>query len=527
MEQSLSSLTYKGSISEAILEATNQKKLLVVYISGEDAESVNLENTTWTDLKVVESLLKYAILLHITEGSADAANFYAIYPQKSVPSITTIGYNGTQVWKSEGFVTAEVVASSLEKAWLSLHIQETTASVLTAALASKKSELPTSGTSVIRSSEQGSSSGTTVASPASEKHDQSSEARALGKPEIAKEKNTEVGVKASSKPFSDSQSGSVEDKHYSSTTEAAKNLRSLVIADPEHSGVEHTTFATEEGSPGPEMNIHHHSGVHGRCSPIISAEAVQHEGAVGPDGKIDASGDCGKVSETSDVHLNIRLPNGVSLQEKFSVASTLRMVKDHVDRNQASGMGSYDLAIPYPRKVFSDQDLSKSLSELSLFNRQALIVVPHQRASGYHEGGSLSSEQTNASSKADSSNDSEAGYFAFIKGLLSYVNPLSYFGGDTSSSSSGKDSQTGTWEYSPNPALRDNLARNDRTLPFSPNHGTSSGSNDRNSKKPTTARFGSNIHTLRHDEDDDRFKDRNAFWNGNSTQYGSGDNNGR
>ncbi|KAL5849176.1 hypothetical protein ACOSQ4_007189 [Xanthoceras sorbifolium] len=505
MERSLSSLTFRGSIPEAILEAKNQKKLLVVYISGEDAESVNLENTTWTDLKVAESILKYAILLHIKEESADAANFCAIYPLKSVPCITAIGYNGVQVWKSEGFISAEVLTSSLEKAWLSLHIQETTASVLTAAFASKKSELPTSGTS-----EQGSSSGTAVLLPASEKHDQSSEARASVKPEIVKEKNTEVGVKAFSKPFSYSQSESVEDKHSTSSTKA----------EPENSGVEHKSFGSEEASSAPERN-----------SLRISAEAndeVQHEEAVGPhDGKIDASGDCGKVRETNDVHLNIRLPNGVSLQEKFSVTSTLRMVKDYVDRNQASGMGTYDLAVPYPRKVFSDQDLSKSLLELSLCNRQALIVVPHQRASGYHEGGSFSSRQTSSTSNADSSNDSEGGYFAFIKGILSYVNPFSYFGGGSGSSSSEEDSQTGTWEYSPNPTLRDNLARNDLThLPFSPNRGTSSGRNDRNSRKPTTSHFGGNIHTLRHDEDDDRFNDRNAFWNGNSTQYG-GDNNGR
>lgn len=78
-------------------------------------------------------------------------------PQKSVPCITAIGYNGVQVWQNgmtsnlklcfwlefrtthnhvlnmwlfsllnkltEGFVGPEDLASSLEKAWLSLHIQ--------------------------------------------------------------------------------------------------------------------------------------------------------------------------------------------------------------------------------------------------------------------------------------------------------------------------------------------------------------------------------------------------------------------
>ncbi|XP_037493439.1 plant UBX domain-containing protein 11-like [Jatropha curcas] len=123
MENSLSELTYKGSIPEAILESKKQKKLFVVYISGADSDSIELEKSTWTDLKVAESLSKYCILLHILEGSADAANFSAIYPQKSFPSITAIGYNGAQLWYSEGFISAEVLASSLEKAWLSLHIQ--------------------------------------------------------------------------------------------------------------------------------------------------------------------------------------------------------------------------------------------------------------------------------------------------------------------------------------------------------------------------------------------------------------------
>lgn len=34
MESSISSLTYNGSISEAITEARQQKKLFLVYISG-------------------------------------------------------------------------------------------------------------------------------------------------------------------------------------------------------------------------------------------------------------------------------------------------------------------------------------------------------------------------------------------------------------------------------------------------------------------------------------------------------------
>lgn len=67
----------------------------------------------------------------------------------------------------------------------------------------------------------------------------------------------------------------------------------------------------------------------------------------------------------SDVHLNIRLPDCTSLQEKFSLTSILREVKNYVDEKQDISMRSYDLAIPYPRKVFGNDGMN-SLSFLFL-----------------------------------------------------------------------------------------------------------------------------------------------------------------
>uniref|UniRef100_A0A6N2ME85 Uncharacterized protein n=1 Tax=Salix viminalis TaxID=40686 RepID=A0A6N2ME85_SALVM len=78
MESSISAVTFKGSIPEAILESKKQRKLFAVYISGENVESAELEKSTWADSKVTESLSKYCILLHVKEGSTDAMNFSAI-----------------------------------------------------------------------------------------------------------------------------------------------------------------------------------------------------------------------------------------------------------------------------------------------------------------------------------------------------------------------------------------------------------------------------------------------------------------
>ncbi|KAM4113986.1 hypothetical protein ACJW30_04G036500 [Castanea mollissima] len=541
MGMSLSSLTFKGSINEAILEAKKQKKLFVVYISGEDVESSRLEESTWTDSNVAESLAKYCIFLHIPGGSTDAAHFSALYPQKSIPCITAIGYNGVQVWQNEGFVDSEDLASSLEKAWLSLHVQETTVTFLTATLASKNSGAPTSVSNIASSVEQSSSS-TAVPSPLTDGHVQSEEAKPLVISEvieekkdhecIVEEKNTELDDKKSSRSYDASKSNSVLDGQ-SSSTEVAKGSPGPVLANVENFRAYDNSSSAEVGSPAPENINDNGSGFPGGSAKLVDTEvkeAEQDEKAEAVNDKqAYALDDFVRDDKPSDVHLNIRLPSGVNLQEKFSVASTLKMVKEYVDENQQSGLGTYDLAIPYPRKVFSGQDLSKSLSELGLLNRQALIVVPHHRATGYHGEASSSSYQTNFTS-ADSSNGTNGGYFAYVRRILSYMNPFSYLGGGgASSSSSGHESQNGIWKHRPNPTHRNNLAGTVRSYSqYSANQSNSAAGRDDDGKKrqPTTSHFGSNIHTLNHDEDDGRFSDRNAFWNGNSTQYG-GDNDGK
>ncbi|XVF84447.1 hypothetical protein PTKIN_Ptkin17bG0037600 [Pterospermum kingtungense] len=531
--ESLSSITYKGSIPEAILEAKNQKKLFVVYISGEDAESKNLEDSTWTDLKVKESLSKYCILLHIRGGSTDASNFAAIYPQKSVPCITAVGYNGVQVWQSEGFVSAEVLASSLEKAWLSLHIQETTAAVLGAALASNKYESSSSGPSTVSQSEQGSSSSASVPSTTTDEVVRSLESKPAvtsgmieennGSENKVKEKNPELVDKSNSESFSANNLDNVADEQCDASNKATRTVVSSVALSPPVPVSENASSHTVNDCLIPSKGIDHQSSCPSGSSQVSAAEAEkpkQHEKGKGIDDKQDGTSESTATANIpTDVHLNIRLPDSSSLQEKFPVAYTLRMVKDYVDRNQSSGMGSYDLAIPYPRKLFGDQDLNKSLLDLGLLNRQALIVVPHRRTDGF-QGQRSSADQRN-STATEASTGSNGGYFAYIKSFLSYVNPFSYLGGSASSSTTGQESQSGIWEYSPNPTLQNNLAGGNRSYsPSSANRSNSTTRDDSRNRRPTTSRYGSNIHTLKRDEDDDRFNDKNPYWNGNSTQYG-------
>ena len=172
---------------------------------------------------------------------------------------------------------------------------------------------------------------------------------------------TNLGDKTSSKSFNVQKSQTVGDERSTCPTEEDKKSPSSSVTSTDNIIADHTSSAAEDGLLAQVKSVSNHTGVPTGGSELSTTEIKE----VGGDKKAESMDDMvpgtlnnnKKVNVSSDVHLNIRLPDGVSLQEKFSVISTLRMVKDYVDKNQASGIGAYDLAIPYPRKTFSDQGM--------------------------------------------------------------------------------------------------------------------------------------------------------------------------
>jgi hypothetical protein len=171
---------------------------------------------------------------------------------------------------------------------------------------------------------------------------------------------TNLGDKTSSKSFNVQKSQTVGDERSTCPTEEDKKSPSSSVTSTDNIIADHTSSAAEDGLLAQEKSVSNHTGVPTGGSELSTTEIkeVGDKKAESMDDMVPGTlNNNKKVNVSSDVHLNIRLPDGVSLQEKFSVTSTLRTVKDYVDRNQASGIGAYDLAIPYPRKTFSDQGM--------------------------------------------------------------------------------------------------------------------------------------------------------------------------
>ncbi|XP_073099210.1 plant UBX domain-containing protein 11 [Elaeis guineensis] len=537
MEGSTYSLTYKGSIPDAIAEARKQKKLFVVYISGEDENSVHLEQSTWADLSVAEAVSKCCIFLHLRQESVDASQFSAIYPQKSIPSISAVGLNGVMLWQHEGHISAESLVESIEKAWAALHVQETAMTLLTAALASKKPE-PLSSPSVAPT-EQGVSSSLDVASTSTDKPMKDTLA---GSSTDSKKQSLEVQVGETSHDKtancaeetcsqSDYANGAKisRDEQSSSATNTGKEALKSVLRDVDSSAPcndvcgstapqEKSTLDENHAMASPEL-----AGGMTICGPGSSKITYNELEIKGEAKMVDEMTDCSSAVKSNDVHLSIRMPNGTSLQTKLTLADTLRSVKSFVDENRVDEVGPYDLAVPYPRKLFNEQDMNRTLSELGFASREALIVVPHRQATRPPRDQPSSYDGWNTQSGAGSG-VSGGGYFEYVKRVMSYMNPFSYFGGGASSSSSEPSPSAGLWQYRPNPALHNHLSGLEASRRSSfPNHQNPPAGDSASNTRRTSRPVGSNIHTLRDHEDESQFGDRNVFWNGNSTQFGGDD----
>lgn len=66
----------------------------------------------------------------------------------------------------------------------------------------------------------------------------------------------------------------------------------------------------------------------------------------------------------SEVQLQIRLTNSTTLKRTFGAKEPLSSVRLYVELNRNDGQGPFSLMIPFPRKVFDEEDYEKPLDVL-------------------------------------------------------------------------------------------------------------------------------------------------------------------
>lgn len=607
MEVSLSSIAFKGSVSQAIVAAKISRKILLVYIGDPGEKSVHLEQFTLRDSEVVKLLSEYYVVLHLLEGSVDVVHFSAFCPYKSAPALSAIGYNGSLLWQYEGYINANDLIASLEKARTDLHSQEVVSNlVLSEHEGNLNTAEPHPSSGEIHSHQSSISQTISESTCGTEETAQTAVSiRDDGQEDLASTNVISVSVtpgRPSNVSSSNCDSIANSTRSSTSTVEKSGNLAfrnkkatdstcvlvqtkesadalvsnlaennpqrgntvnpadtniegEMLKADDELFRVQTINVATlgleqptteivPEGETGDQGTSHVIADVNNKGEMLQADDQLFREqssnvdsfslvteqptteivpnGGTGDQGSSHVMDDLSArrlpTRDSSSIYLQIRLLNGSSLQAKFQATDTLRRVKDYVNENWTDGNKAFSLAIPYPRKVFDEEDMGKVLSELNLGTRVAMILVPFKSATSPSDWRSSSQANNMGSPSSLRNGEASPGLFARI---LSYFNPFSYFSGaSTNQDSTSRDS---VWQYGPNPSLQSVFKDGSQNSSYmSRSNVPGKDQKASGSSKVEKKGWGSNIHTLKHDEDES-FRDQNAFWNGNSTQYGGDD----
>uniref|UniRef100_A0ACD6A6P3 Uncharacterized protein n=1 Tax=Avena sativa TaxID=4498 RepID=A0ACD6A6P3_AVESA len=520
MERTIDSLTYKGSIPEAINQSRREKKLFVIYISGEDETSSRLEQSTLVDEHVAEVISRCCIFLQLKQGNVDALQFSAIYPQKSIPSVSVVGLNGAMLWNHEGYISPEDLKESIEKAWAALHLQETAATLLTASLASRMSD-PANTTLTTMPTQESSSPSENHSNSSSQSSESSAVCGFANSGDLVAQPPSIISHAELLKTSESSKSESVP-CNITAEERLDSPLNGVLPDLSASSNMDSCTDPNQTGST-PLLKGKNKVGgssatVHPEPAASITTGRSTSEFPVKQDKATTSSAIEVPTNSANkdDIQLVIRIPNGPSLQIKLTKEDVLMKVKNFVDENKGSGIGSYNLAMLYPRKVFTEQDMETTLYELGIETRQALVIIPNwQSVKVARHQSSLPSSVLDRTVGSD--NSGGWGYFGFLGTALSYVNPLSYLRGSPTPSN---PEQLGIEGQSSGPLNRPGMEAGSQSRPLGSNvsqQGATHSSENTLRRRPR--QFGGNIHTLSSEEQGPS-DDRNVFWNGNSTEFG-------
>ncbi|KAI5075160.1 hypothetical protein GOP47_0009236 [Adiantum capillus-veneris] len=525
VENDVASPFFMGSIAEAIKIAKLEKRSLIVYISGENEDCSRMDETTWKDHRVEKVIREQFVTLRLPHRSSDAGYFFAMYPYDGVPSISVINNSGILLKQLGGYMQPEELLSMLEQ---SLAVQA--AATIVAALASANTgstapalstqapapapalstQIQAKNTSIVRenleSGEEGSCSGV---------YDDV-EASCLSTPAPTNEKVDDIGpIGHLASAQMNSQDAASEDRE--------EERESLSQKQPEvpKSGRPEDRAEQVLGSTSYNLLLDENVSQNTEASRDLETETQNQiantNATVSREGRALSS--CNekapKIRESPEMFLiQVRLTNGKSIRESFNPFDNLAVVKKFVDQNRDDGNDTYSLAMLYPRKVFSQEDMERSLLDLNLEDRATLVVVttPSQRKLPASESSSMQAAMPQMK---------DSGTSGGIWKIFSYLNPLAYFSGSGDNSSSAEPGSS-SWQYGPNPNLRNSLRQGapERYGLSDPNENETNASKR---KKAQDKNWGGNIHTLQPNDNDEAFKRGNAFWNGNSTQFGGDD----
>lgn len=372
---------FGGSIPEAINAAKQQSRIFVVVITGEDEQSTQLMSS-WEDDRVVKETLECCVAIKIDAKSDICIKFSEIYPVVCVPSTFFIGDNG---------IPLEVIAGSVSSDELigRIHRVKQMHSQAGAPVQSTSNEGASSASASEPALTVGSSTIEPAASPptakASSSRTEEHTATEMGPPDHpAQSSQAEQNLHGTR----ESLAKNLEQRPAQKKLEEEKEMRQERRAAGRDLQEEKTKRLLEERNREKEEE----KAARERIKQQIAMDRMeraaryaksQEEERAAKQALLQA-----RQAEQEDrreatvrerstiVRIQFRLPDGSSLTTQFPLQGRLQEVRQFVVQEVGNRYGNFSMATMFPRRVFTAEDMNKTLVELELAPSASIVILP-------------------------------------------------------------------------------------------------------------------------------------------------------
>uniref|UniRef100_UPI00358FCFCA UBX domain-containing protein 4 n=1 Tax=Myxine glutinosa TaxID=7769 RepID=UPI00358FCFCA len=388
---------FQGPISSAISSAKLKRAIFVVFIAGEDAPSQQTSDS-WEDARVVGLASDSCVAIRVDAKSETCTQFCSIYEVSAIPSCFFIGNNGIPLRVSPGGLSADELLSTLETA-IKLH-QEQQACGDGKKVDGNDGDQPTPNTHPNDGAQASSS-------PSSENNSESQAAASPAESPVESKKNsetrnvplTEEERKVAAKRLTKQLEERREQKH----KEEEETMKMKEIERRRLGKDVHTFKRRHEEDRTKrllEERIKEKAEEKSARDKILKQIAMDRAERAVRYGRERAEADKERTvaramrtaeeeeqrlraqqERNASARIQFRLPDGSSITKEFPSETTLGAARHFVAEAAGNTFGNFTLAMTYPRRRFTDTDLSSSLLHLELVPTAVLILLPASRTS--------------------------------------------------------------------------------------------------------------------------------------------------
>ncbi|EFA81643.1 UBX domain-containing protein [Heterostelium album PN500] len=485
----IESVFFNESFAEAVQQSKQTSKILAVVVYNEaDTDGHPLLLDLFNYEQQLSDLIKSTFILKkIDVNSEDAINLKKIYPysEEELPFFVTIGLNGVALHTSNGDKSSDELLSILTKSKEQYQQQQAQLLMLLMFQQQKQSQ------------------------QAQQQQQQQQQQRPTNQ----------------QKPIA---SSSQQQQTSKTNTNNATNIKKET---PKATPPKTTTTTTTTSSSTNNSN----SSKKVMTSPTVKSKITSPTQS----NKTIASPPL--YTETTIV---CKLTNGFSIKSTFSPNDKLHDVKSYIDKNRNDGKHAYYLMITYPKKIFTENDMSLSLRVLDLVPSATLTLCssdPNSKPTPPPEVEPASST-TQYSTTSSTLESEDGGYIDKFKNYVSSIfspfwyPPASQQTTTTSTTSSSAAAYPGSQQrQQTTPSNRPSSSgirqvgrihtlSNDNSTPQPQQQQQQGGffqpieKNEEKKEEQTNVKKRNRIGQL-HQSEDDNQDGKNSYYNGNSTQY--------